>query len=224
MAVVLSIGGSCVNPEGKPDVEFVRAIAAAIKKSNEKIGILVGGGKTAREYAEAARNLGASEFEADELAIMSTRQNAMLLVAALKGTAYPVALTDFINAKKAAVNSRVVIMGGTIPGVTTDTDAVLLAEAIGAKRLVNISHISGIFNKDPRKFNDAKKFDRLSFDEMIALAMESDKRKAGTNFVFDMVACKLIARSKIETHFVGKEISEIEKAIAGKKHNGSVVC
>jgi uridylate kinase len=52
----------------------------------------------------------------------------------------------------------------------------------------------------------------------------SDKRMAGTNFVFDMLACKLIARSKIETHFVSfRKMDDLESAVEGKKHSGTVV-
>ncbi len=65
---------------------------------------------------------------------------------------------------------------------------------------------------------------KMSYDELIALAASSDKRKAGTNFVFDLLACKLISRSNIETHFVsGKSLKDVEAAIEGKKHSGTVV-
>jgi len=221
--VVLSVGGSCINPDGNPDIKFVQDLAELLKKSPHNFGILTGGGKPARVYAEAARKLGASEFNADEIAILSTRQNAMLLLDAVREIAYPVVLHDFSEARKAATLSRIVIMGGTIPGITTDTDAALFAEAIGAHRLVNISNVSGIYDSDPNKNPKAKKFDRMYFDELVSLASEADKRKAGTNFVFDMLACKLIARSKIETHFVSKDIEEIKKAVNGRNHSGTVV-
>lgn len=223
MAVVLSIGGSCVNPDGRPDVKFIAGMAGLIEKSGEKFGIVVGGGSVARAYAAAARELGASEFDADEIAIISTRQNALLLLEAMRGFAYPSVLTNFIDAKKASFHSRVVVMGGTIPGITTDTDAVLLAEAIGAKRLVNISNVSGIYESDPKKNPNAKKFERMGYDELAALGAASDRRMAGTNFVFDMLACRLLGRSRIEAHFVSKDIKEIENAIKGKKHNGTIV-
>lgn len=221
--VVLSVGGSCINPDGIPDIKFVTDLAKLLKKSPHNFGILTGGGKAARIYAEAARKLGASEFDADEVAILSTRQNAMLLLNAVKDIAYPVILHDFNDARKAATLSRIVIMGGTIPGITTDTDAALFAEAIGAHRLVNISNVSGIYDRDPKKDPKAKKYDTMYFDELVAIASEADKRKAGTNFVFDILACKLVARSKIETHFVSKDIEEIKKAINGRKHSGTVV-
>jgi uridylate kinase len=145
MRVVLSVGGSMVNPKGKPDLGFLRSLAKLIKKSRNSFGILVGGGSVARVYANAARQLGASEYEADNIAIMETRQNAALVIAALSDAGVDVhqsVLTDFEQGKH--LKNKVVVMGGTIPGITTDTDSVLLAEVLGARRLVNISNVQAI--------------------------------------------------------------------------------
>ena len=225
MHVVLSIGGSSINPTGKPDLEFLKSITKIIKESKNNFGILTGGGSAARIYANAARELGANEYEADLIAIMSTRQNAQLVIAALAGAHVNVhkhVLTDFEDAK--GIERKAVVMGGTIPGITTDTDAVLLAEAMGAKKLVNISNVEGIYDSNPRNNPKAKKYPKMSYEELIRLAAENDSRAAGTHFVFDMLACKLIARSGIETHFVsGEKLADVKNAIEGKKHNGTVV-
>jgi len=227
MHIVLSVGGSSIIPEGKPDIAFLKNLAQAIKKSKNSFGILCGGGPIARLYANTARGFGVSEYEADSIAITSTRQNAQLVMAALSGAGVDVhkrVLADFEDAKEPAREMKAVVMGGTIPGITTDTDAVLLAEAIGAKRLVNISNVEAIYDSDPKKNPSAKKFAKMTYDELIKLAIESDKRMAGTHFVFDMLACKLIARSKIEAHFVaGKKMDDVENAIEGRKHGGTVV-
>lgn len=227
MHVVLSIGGSSINPRGVPDLKFLRSMAQIIKKSKNSFGILTGGGSLARVYANAARKLGANEYEADSIAITSTRQNAQLLIATFHAAGietYNKVITNFDEAKQPAMENKVVAMGGTIPGITTDADSVLLAEAIGAKRLVNISNVTGIYDKDPKENPKAKKYDKMTYDELNRLAIESDKRKAGTHFVFDMLACKLIQRSKIEAHFVsGKKMKDVENAIEGRKHSGTVV-
>jgi uridylate kinase len=227
MHVVLSVGGSSVIPDGKPDMGFLKSLAKLIKNSDSSFGILTGGGPIARLYANAARELGASEYEADSIAITSTKQNAQLVIAALAGAGVDVhrkALSDFDEAKIPAHETKAVVMGGTIPGITTDTDSVLLAEAIGAKRLVNISNVDAIYDSDPRKNSGAKRFSKMTYEELITLASTSDKRMAGTNFVFDLLACKLIARSKIQTHFVSaKSLQDVESAIEGRKHGGTVV-
>jgi len=224
MHVVLSIGGSAVVPGGKPNIKLLKELASMIMASKNDFGIVVGGGPPSRTYAEAARELGASEFDADEIAIMSTLQNAKLMAAALGACAPSEPIRDFRMAREYAKRYKAVVMGGTIPGITTDTDCVLLAEAIGARRLVNVSNVAGIYDSDPGKNPKARKFDSLSYDGLMALAMTSDKRMAGTNFVFDLLACKLIARSKIESHFVGwKSMDDVKAAIEGKKHGGTIV-
>ncbi len=227
MHVVLSVGGSSIIPEGKPDLPFLRALAALIKRSRNSFGILCGGGTIARLYANAARELGSGEYEADSIAIRSTRQNAHLMISALKSSGvgvYERVVDDFELAKEPARECKAVVMGGTVPGITTDTDSVLLAEAIGARRLVNVSNVDAVYDSDPRKNPNARRYSKMSYDELVALASKSDRRIAGTNFVFDMLACKLIARSRIETHFVSyKRMSDLEAAIEGKKHSGTVV-
>lgn len=224
MRVVLSIGGSSINPDGKPDINFLKEIASILKKSKNEFGIVTGGGSVARAYAKAAKELGAGEYDADAVAIIATKQNAHILVAALGDIAHPNIPMTFERARMDLGKRKVVVMGGTIPGITTDSDSALLAEAIGAKRLVNISNVDAIYESDPRKNPNAKKFKKMSYDELIALATKSDKRAPGTHFVFDMLACKLVARSKIETHFVScKNMKDIANAIEGKEHGGTTV-
>ncbi len=224
MHIVLSIGGSSINNGGKIDIEYLKKLASILKKSKHSFGIVTGGGLNARVHADAARKLGAGEYDADSLAILATKMNAHLVIEALGNAAYRKVLADFEDARIAAEKSKVVVMGGTIPGITTDTDSVLLAEAIGAKKLINVSNVEAIYDSDPSKNENAKRFSELTYDQLNDLAAESDMRKAGTHFVFDMLACKLIQRSGIETHFVsGRKLDDLKKAIDGKKHNGTIV-
>ncbi len=223
MFIVISLGGSLVNP-GKPDIAYLKNIAKIIRKSKHNFGIVCGGGRIARDYAEAVRSVGGSEFDADEAAVISTKQNARLVIAALDSDAYPKVLNDFVEAKEASLKSRIVVMGGTVPGITTDTDSVLLAEALGAERIVNLSNVDAIYSANPAKHPDARKYGRITFEQLVDLAVRSDNRRAGENFIFDVLACKLIARSKIESHFVsGKKLKDVEAAIEGKKHTGTIV-
>lgn len=224
--VVLSVGGSLVNP-GKVDVKFLEKLAKlVIRMSNGlQFAILCGGGQPARDYAAAVRALGGNEFVADEAAILMTRANAFIVASALGEHAYPGVMNDFNNAAEAVAvaGNRVVVMGGTIPGFTTDADAALLAEKIQARKLVNLSNIDAIYDRPPKK-PGAKKFSTMTHSQLVKLANEYDMRMAGTNFVFDNIACKIIARSKIETHFVnGRDLRQVEQAVKGEKHKGTVV-
>jgi uridylate kinase len=223
MHIVLSLGGSMVNTENGTDKDYILRIKEIIARNENKFGIVVGGGFGARKIAKKMREKGKNEFECDEAAIKITWKNAQAVADVFGDMAYPKTIKDFKKARKES-DAKVVVMGGTIPGVTTDTDSVLLAEALGARRMVNISNTPAIYDSNPKDNPNAKKFDKMTYDELIDLAVRSDKRTAGTNFVFDLLACKLIARSKIETHFVsGRNLDNVEKAINGQVHSGTVV-
>ena len=221
--VVLSLGGSLVNP-GKPDVAYVSSIIRVLRATKHRFGIVVGGGRLARQWADAARKKGGNEFEADEAAIKATKKNAQTVIDVINREVNSTPCETFEEARRQAKKHRFVVMGGTIPGITTDSDAVLLAECLGATRVLNLSNIDGVYSDNPVRNHDAKKFSRMGYAQMIDLAGKNDMRKAGTHFVFDFLACKLIARSKIEAHFVhGKNLLDVRKAVEGKQHGGTVV-
>lgn len=223
MTVVISLGGSMVNGTGNPDIAFLKKFKS-LMKGTEKIGIVVGGGKLARDYVKASQNFSKNQFWGDALAVQATRLNASLVTRAFAKEACPLVFQDFESAAVASKEYRIVVMGGTIPGITTDTDAVLLAEAMNADRLVNVSNVDGIYDSDPRKNKRAKMFRKMDFKQLLTLANASDKRRPGTNFVFDVIACKLAARTGLELHFVGgKNIQDLPKAMKGKPHRGTTV-
>ena len=220
--VVLSVGGSLLN-DGKPNAAMADTLASAIMSAGISAGAVCGGGKQARTEADKARDATCSEFMADMAGIAITHKNADVLRKALGPSAGKKTFTDFLAARAAVGKQKFIVMSGTIPGITTDSDSALLAEAIGAKRLVNVSN-TAIYDSDPRTNPNAKKFDTMNYAQLISLAQASDTRKAGTHFVFDLLACSLIARSRIETHFVdGRDIGQVRAAMLGGKHNGTVV-
>jgi uridylate kinase len=89
-------------------------------------------------------------------------------------------------------------MGGLKPGMTTDTVAALAAEKIEADLLVKASDQEGIYTKDPRKHKDAKRIDRLCFDDLARL-FELDRHKAGVHQIIDPEAVKILRRSRTKT-------------------------
>ncbi len=224
MIIVLSLGGSLMNTEQGINQNYLEEIKKIIEKSPNKFGIVTGGGYAARQYVREVKSRQGNEFEADEAAIEATQENAKVLIKTLGKSAYPKVPKDFKEAKKASEKYKVIVMGGLLPGMTTDSDAVLLTECLEANKLINISNVDGVYNKDPRKDPTAKKYHFLTHEELINLAFEADKRTAGTHFVFDLLACKLAARSKIELHFVnGKDLGSVRNAVEGKEHNGTIV-
>ncbi|MEK6842913.1 MAG: UMP kinase [Candidatus Micrarchaeota archaeon] len=225
--LVISLGGSILyGKDGKFNESHALAIAnlfSKISKSN-KLLVVVGGGKLAREYASASRNRQNNEFFADRAAIKATRKNAKKMMAFLPKIAYPKVLRSFDEANLALSKNNLVFSGGMLEGMTTDSVSVLFAEMLGAKTVINLGDTDGIYSSDPKKNPSAKKFSIMPHSQLVDLASKNDQRRAGTNFVFDLIASKLSARSNIELCFVnGKNLLEVENALLGKKFNGTIV-
>ena len=217
--VVVSLGGSVINP-GQPNLELLSKMADIFNDFEGKIGIVTGGGRYARIYSSAVRELSGNEFFADEVAILETKQNALLVLASLKDVC-PYVPESFREASSLLNSYSKVVMGGALPGITTDAVSVMLAEVIRADRVINISNVDGVYDKDPKE-EGAKKLESLSLNELLELAYAYDRRAAGEHFIFDLLACKLAARSSLEIHFISPNPEDIHAALRGRSHSGTV--
>ena len=221
MKVVISLGGSLVYTDGI-DLKFLEKFNNFISKFNGQIAITVGGGKIAREYIEKGTILGANNFELDEIAIELVKANTRLVSASVDNSLF---FNDFDEAKNYfETRDKIVFLGAGTPGQTSDSISCLLAEQVEADRWINMTNIDGIYDKDPRKFKKARKLSQISHEKLLSFVEKNDQRKSGENFIIDTLAAKILARSKIEAHFVkGNNFKEVEKAIKGLPHNGTVV-
>lgn len=219
--VVISLGGSLLAQPGYPEA-FFTALGPLLKK--RKIAVVCGGGQLAQKYADAARKKTGSEFYADLDAIKATRENAEKEKKAFGKIAFAKILKHPADAVRAIRKKNVVFSGGFLPGLTTDACSVLVAEAIGAEKVINASRVDGIYDKNPSEFPDAIRYDTLTHAELVDLASRFDQRKARTNFVFDIVASKLAARSKMAVDFVdGRNPGNIVAAVLNRPVSGTKV-
>ncbi len=222
MILVVSIGGSVLTSNLDP--ERIRKYASSIKALAEEhtTYIVVGGGRIARDYITAARDLGANEVECDIIGIDMTRINAKLLIAALDSTAYPVPLTSYQDARNAALTGRVVVMGGLIPGQTTDAVSAVLAEYVGADLLINATSVDGVYTADPNLDSKAEKISSMTPSQLVDIVIKIDM-SAGSNSPLDPLAAKIIQRCGIKTFVIdGREPENINEAAAGR-HNGTLI-
>lgn len=222
MKIVVSIGGSVLAKELKPD-KF-RNYASAFREiaKDHTLFIVTGGGKAAREYIGVARELGASEAVSDDIGIQVTRLNARLMIAAIGDDAFHEPPETYRDALKAALTGKIVVMGGVVPGQTTDAVSAILAEYTGADLLINATATDGVYTSDPKKDLDAKKFDSMTAKQLIEIVTKTDMA-AGANSPVDILASKIIERSSIRTIVLnGEKPGNIVDAVKGK-HNGTVI-
>jgi uridylate kinase len=221
MILVYSLGGSIL--AGR-DAESLKEYAAALKSLAEvhQIFVVVGGGKIAREYIGKARALAASEAFCDLLGIGATKLNAMLLIAALGRAAAPEPAESYAGALLASAPGRIVVLGGMQPGQTTDAVAALLAEYVGADKLIVATSVDGVYSADPEVDSRAVKFDKMTCRELASHSMETTL-SAGSRSPVDPLAAKIIERSSIPTVVVhGGDVGNLKKAAEGG-HSGTEI-
>jgi uridylate kinase len=222
--VVISIGGSVLVPDSD-DAEYIKSLASLLNEVSiiHRLFIVTGGGKIARYYINLGRACGISENELDELGIGATRLNAQLLIQAVKNQVNPKPTLTVEEAAEVVKEHNIVIMGGTIPGHTTDAVSASLAEKVGAIRLVNATNVDGVYDSDPKKDPEAKKFDRMSFEELNSI-VSGDHGKAGPNVIFDPKGTEIIAKAKIPLLVCnGRDLEALKNAILGKEFVGTIV-
>jgi len=216
MKIVVTIGGSIIIKDHnyKKFRDYSEVLSDLTKEHD--IFVVIGGGKTARDYIGIARDLGVSEAMCDDIGIEVTRLNAKLLISALGDYAFPEVPHNFREAMQFASSKKIVVMGGTEPAHSTDAVGSILAEFVGAELLINATSVDGLYNKDPNKYSDAEKFDEVKPSMMMEL-MSTKDIKAGTYEFFDMTAIQIIKRSSIKTIIVnGENAQNIRTAINGK--------
>ena len=187
-----------------------------------QIIIIAGGGKIARHYINNARNSGADESTLDELGIEVSRLNAKLLIYALKNKAYPHPPQNLSEVRSAVDSGLIVVTGGLHPGQSTNATAALIAEKINAKEFLNATDVDGIYDSDPRKNKKAKKFKRIEIKKLRGILIHEDFTAGGYDLM-DIVALKVIERSKIKTRVLKADPTQLKKAFEGRSVGTEII-
>ncbi|MCL1984792.1 MAG: UMP kinase [Methanomassiliicoccaceae archaeon] len=221
--VVVSIGGSVLIPDSD-DAVYIKKLADVLKEMSKEVQIAVvcGGGKIARYYTNTGRELGGTTHQLDMMGIFATRLNAELLRIALSDAAYSIVPHTVDEAVFAFSKGKMVVMGGTEPGHTTDAVAAMVASKIGCKRIVNATSVDAVYSEDPKKNKDAKRFTELSIKELGDIVYE--EHDAGRSSVFDPLGVRIAMHDRIDIMIVdGRDLGEIKNAVLGKEIKGTRV-
>jgi uridylate kinase len=182
--IMLKVGGESLigdKPYGiDPDAAFqVAEKIRNIYTKNVQIAIVIGGGNIFRGIA-GSKN-GIDRATADYMGMLATIMNGLALQDALEKANVPTRLQSAIPMQAVAENfirrkairhmekGRVVILaaGTGVPYVTTDTGASLHALELHCDVLMKATKVDGIYDKDPMKFDDAKRYRTLTYRDAI---------------------------------------------------------
>jgi uridylate kinase len=213
--VVIKLSGRVFSDEAA--AYELKKYAIMLSEISDKVQpvVVTGGGKLARHYISTARSFGSDEASLDIIGIEVSRLNARLLILALGDQAYPAVPEDLEQVSKAVTcnSSRVVVTGGLHPGQSTNATAALIAEKVKASKFLNATDVNGIYDSDPNKNKGAKLFKEITVKKCIEL-LGSEDSAAGAYDLMDIVALKVIERSKIPTLVLKSDPAVIKKAIS----------
>jgi uridylate kinase len=223
--ICISLGGHVVFRKNGVNVNYIKKLLKLIKDyiGVYKFIIVVGGGYASRLYTQPAREVIKNNEVLDEIAIAITRINALIvkdIFSDLK--VYPNVATSLDELRAATRDSEVVLMGGLLPGMTTDAVAVLASEVVNSRVMMNIGNGSYVYDRPPSQ-KGAKRLELLDHNKLVEIAAKYDTREADTTFIFDLVASKLAKRANIEIRFVNDDIAQLRLAMLNEKYKGSAV-
>lgn len=204
--ILLKISGEALLGEQQfgIDPNPVTMIANEIKKAVEagvEVAVVVGGGNIFRGVKNSAK-LGMDQASGDYVGMLATVMNAIALQSALIQMDVPCRVQTALEIDKVAEpyirhrairhleKCRVVIFaaGTGNPFFTTDTAAALRASEIGADAMLMAKNgVDGVYTDDPRTNPDAKKLDKISYDDIIKNGLK----------VMDTAACALCKQNEI---------------------------
>ncbi len=223
--ILLKLSGEALSGEQPYGIDnnTLDFIAEEVKKVYDKkieVAIVVGGGNIFRGVQAATK--GMDRASADYMGMLATVINSLALQDSLEKHNIPTRVLSAIEMREIAEpyirrrairhfeKGRIIIFaaGTGNPYFTTDTAAALRALEINASLFLKATKVDGVYDKDPARFSDAVKFDRLSYRE----AMERDLK------VMDMTAFSLCRENNLPI-IVFNMVKEgnILKAVSGEK-------
>lgn len=226
--IVISVGGSLIVPNGGIATQFLMKLNSFIRNQlaqhpKRQFFLVIGGGSTARHYIDAGKEVVGHELtteDLDWLGIHSTRLNAHLVRTIFQDIAHPQIIEHYEFIRKA--EEPVVVASGWKPGWSTDYCATLLCEDYDVRTVINLSNIPQVYNKDPRKFKDAKPISKISWPDFRKII--GDEWTPGLNAPFDPIAAKKAQELGMKVIIMaGTDIENMKHYFDGKPFLGTTI-
>lgn len=182
---LLKISGEALMGNGEYGVDFdtVRRIAQDVKQVHDlgaQVCLVIGGGNIFRGISGAT--VGMERASADYMGMLATVMNALAMQSALEGIGQPTRVLSAIpmdtvcepyirrRAMRHMEKGRIVIFaaGTGNPFFTTDTTAALRAAEMDCDCLLKGTQVDGVYAEDPNCNPDAKRYDRLSYHDVLS--------------------------------------------------------
>ncbi len=222
--IVISLGGSQIIPNDI-NLSYLNKFKKILRKHTKKYKFIIvcGGGSVARRYISALRKKGISEKLQSLAGISATRMNARFMSYFFNiDPKYGIPHT--IKTLKKYIKKQDIAFCGALeykPNQTSDSTAADIAKEFKSE-FINITNIKGLYNKNPKKFKNAKFIPRITWKEFDIMANKS-KFQPGQHFVLDQTASKIILKNKITTYITGNNLKQLNNLLNNKNFIGTTI-
>jgi uridylate kinase len=134
--------------------------------------------------------------------------------------AYPEVPMSLDDVARFVESNKIIVSGGLHPGQSTNATSALIAEKTRASEFINATDVNGIYDSDPRKNKNAHLFAKIELDKLLNMLLK-ESSMAGEYDLLDIVALKVIERSKIRTKVILSNPKNISNTIQGRKYIGT---
>ncbi len=209
MRIVIKVGGSQAFTDYGPNKAYLERLIPILKciDKEHQLIVCIGGGQFIRKYLRDVKKFSLTDSEIEWIFVEMLRVNVKLFSLLLKKRP----IYDLNEVRK---NTEGVV-GGIEPGRSTDANAALCAEKIKADLFIKLTDVDGIYDKDPKKYKEAKRISRIKFSEIDKYTI---KGKPASYGVLDSLALKVIKRAMIKTIVInGNNPDNILRVMKGDK-------
>lgn len=225
---VLSVGGSLIFTKDGISIDFLKKLNRFIRDElasdpTRQFFLVVGGGKIARQYRDAGRDVVGHELTADDLdwlGIHATKLNAHLIRTIFRDIAHPYVIKHYEIIRKAV--ESVIVCAGWKPGWSTDFCATMICEDYNVPVIANLTNIPQVYDKDPNEFEDAKPYDSINWTDFRKIV--GDVWSPGMNMPFDPIAAKKAQELGLKVLIIkGDDFDNLKNALEDRPFHGTTI-
>ncbi len=220
---VVALGGSLLRPEEAEArtrwMGQLRQLMVHLEGNGRRVGLVVGGGLPAREGIALVKATVSDPEKLDRIGIAGTRLNATVLQQLLLDIGCDVApnVPHTVDEARALLeHHHIVVMGGTVPGHTTDTVAVKLAAAVHARHCIIATNVSHVYTCDPRHHEEAEALTEMTLAELGEIVGVGAALEPGASAVVDPVAVRVAMDAGLDLAVLdGRDVRRLDDALEG---------
>ncbi|VVB78941.1 Uridylate kinase [uncultured archaeon] len=220
--IVISLGGSLIIPD-KINVRLIEEFKKIILQNTKKYKFIIvcGGGNTARNYIHGLNER--MELFQSFLGIAATRLNAKFMTYFFEKNVNQVIPRDMVEVENLLKKHDVVFCGALryADDETSDATSAKLANHFNTE-FINLSDVKGLYDKNPKRFKNAKFIPEISPKEFLKMANQIEF-KPGQHFILDAKAAKIIKKHNIKSYLLGSDMKNLDSLLKNRHFVGTII-